>query len=44
VPDLFRGFSEVNVERISWSLDGEQHLVEQFVIKCRKPGAGNARD
>jgi SAM-dependent methyltransferase len=44
VPDLFRGFSEVNVERVSWSLDGEQHLVEQFVIKCRKPGAGNARD
>jgi SAM-dependent methyltransferase len=41
VPDLFRDFSDVNVEYISWTLDGEQHLVEQFVITCRKPEASN---
>jgi ubiquinone/menaquinone biosynthesis C-methylase UbiE len=35
---LFQDFSDVNVERISQTLDGEQHLVEQIVITCRKPG------
>lgn len=36
VPGLFHDFSDVNVERISQTLDGEQHLIEQFVITCRK--------
>ncbi len=40
VPELFRDFSDLNVERLSWTLDGEQHLIEQFVITCRKPAAG----
>ncbi len=44
VPDLFHGFSDVNVERISLSLDGEQHLVEQFVITCRKAASGDDAD
>jgi len=39
VADLFHDFSDINVERVSWTLDGEQHLVEQFVIECRKPEA-----
>jgi SAM-dependent methyltransferase len=38
VPELFRDFSGIHVERISWTLEGEQHLVEKFVIECRKPG------
>ena len=37
VPELFCDFADVHVERISWTLDGEQHTVEQFVIACRKP-------
>jgi SAM-dependent methyltransferase len=37
VPALFNDFSGTNVERISYTLDGEQHLIEQFVITCRKP-------
>jgi SAM-dependent methyltransferase len=37
IPGLFRDFSDVNVERISQTLDGEQHIIEQFVITCRKP-------
>lgn len=41
VPDLFRDFSDINVERISWTMDGEAHLLEQFVITCRKPEAGD---
>jgi len=40
VPELFRDFSDLNVERLSWTLDGEQHLIEQFVITCRKPETG----
>lgn len=36
IPSLFHDFSDVNVERISQTLDGEQHLIEQFVITCRK--------
>ena len=36
IADLFRDFSDANVERISWTMDGEQHLIEQFVITCRK--------
>ena len=37
ISELFSGFSDVVVERISWTLDNEQHLIEQFVITCRKP-------
>ncbi|AEU35830.1 class I SAM-dependent methyltransferase [Granulicella mallensis] len=38
VPGLFQDFSDVTIERISQTLDGEQHLVEQIVVTCRKPG------
>jgi SAM-dependent methyltransferase len=37
IPELFCDFIDLNVERVSWTLDGERHLVEQFVITCRKP-------
>jgi SAM-dependent methyltransferase len=37
VPELFCNFSNVHVERVSWTLDGEQHLVEQFIITCCNP-------
>jgi len=36
VPDVFRCFTDTNVERISWTLGGEQHLIEQLVVTCRK--------
>jgi len=36
VPEMFHAFSELAVERVSWTLDNEQHLVEQLVITCRK--------
>jgi SAM-dependent methyltransferase len=36
VGELFGDFSDVAVERISWTMEHEQHLVEQFVITCRK--------
>ncbi|MBV9501627.1 MAG: class I SAM-dependent methyltransferase [Acidobacteriaceae bacterium] len=35
--DLFRDFADRSVERISWTMENEKHLVEQFVITCRKP-------
>jgi len=35
--DLFADFSDVVVERISRTAGDEQHLIEQFVITCRKP-------
>lgn len=35
--ELFRDFADIAVERISWTMEGEQRLVEQFVITCRKP-------
>lgn len=35
--ELFRDFADVAVERVSWTMLGEQRLVEQFVITCRKP-------
>jgi SAM-dependent methyltransferase len=37
IPGLFHDFSDVNVERTSLTLNGEQHLLEQFIITCRKP-------
>lgn len=40
LPELFKGFADVNVERLSRTLDGERHLIEQFVITCRKPVDG----
>ena len=36
VPELFQDFSDINIERVSHTRDGEQHLIEQFVITCRK--------
>jgi SAM-dependent methyltransferase len=37
IEELFRDFADVGVERVSRTTDGEQHLIEQFVITCRKP-------
>ena len=36
VPKLFHAFADVAVERVSWTLNSERHLIEQFVITCRK--------
>lgn len=43
VSALFHDFSDINVERTSYTVDNEQHLIEQFVISCRKPNTGNSR-
>jgi SAM-dependent methyltransferase len=40
IPGLFSAFSDVAVERASMTVNGEQHLIEQFVITCRKPETG----
>lgn len=37
VRDLFADFEDVKVERISWTMEGGKHLVEQFVVICRNP-------
>ena len=37
VYELFRDFADIAMERISWTMEGEQRLVEQFVITCQKP-------
>jgi hypothetical protein len=29
------------VERVSWTLNNEEHLVEQIVITCRKEASDN---
>jgi len=39
VSELFRAFTDLAVERISRTLNGERHLVEQLVITCRKAAA-----
>jgi len=36
VPELFHAFADIIVERASWTLNKEQHLVEQLIITCRK--------
>jgi len=36
VSEVFRHFTDTNVERVSWTLGGECHLIEQLVITCRK--------
>lgn len=36
IPELFRRFTDTNVERVSWTLGGERHLIEQLVVTCRK--------
>jgi len=45
VGDLFSEFTDLGVERISRTLNGEQQLIEQLVITCRKDAAdeGSAR-
>jgi SAM-dependent methyltransferase len=35
--ELFSEFNSVSVERISQTMEDECHLLEQFVITCRKP-------
>jgi SAM-dependent methyltransferase len=39
VPQLFRNFVDVAIERVSWTAEGERRLIEQFVITSRKPTA-----
>lgn len=36
VDELCRDFSEMNVERMSWTLGGTAHTVECWVVTCRK--------
>jgi len=36
VPELFHAFSDVAVERVSWTQNDERHLVEQIIVTCRK--------
>lgn len=38
VSEVFHAFIDVAVERASWTLNDEQHLVELLVITCRKEG------
>jgi SAM-dependent methyltransferase len=33
--EFFQDFAIVSIERISWTMENENHLVEQFVIACR---------
>lgn len=40
VEELFAMFTDIKVERVSWTLECGKHLVEQFVIMCRKPVQG----
>jgi hypothetical protein len=37
IDELFRDFSDVAIERISRTMEGERRLLEQFVTTCRKP-------
>ena len=37
VDELYRGFSAVKVDRISWTLDGSTHVMELWVVTGRKP-------
>jgi ubiquinone/menaquinone biosynthesis C-methylase UbiE len=39
VSEIFHKFVDLNVERISRTLNHEQHLVEQLIITCRKRAA-----
>jgi SAM-dependent methyltransferase len=36
VSEVFHAFTDVSVERASWTLNDERHLVELLVITCRK--------
>jgi len=36
VDELYRDFSEINVELMSWTLGGTAHPVECWVVTCRK--------
>ncbi len=36
--ELYDGFTDLHVERSSYTLDGEQQLVEQWLVTARKPG------
>ena len=33
--EFFKDFVNLSVERISWTMENQKHLVEQFVINCR---------
>jgi SAM-dependent methyltransferase len=38
IDELFDAFTDVSVERISWTMESERNLIEQFVVTCRNPG------
>ena len=38
---MFHAFADLAVERVSWTLNNEEHLVEQFVITCRREASDN---
>jgi ubiquinone/menaquinone biosynthesis C-methylase UbiE len=38
--EFFKDFAVVGVERISWTMENDKHLVEQFVIACRNSKDG----
>ena len=35
--ELFQDFMNVSVERVSWTVENERHLIEQFIITCQNP-------
>lgn len=39
VDRLFAGFADRAIERASYTMGGQQHLIEQWIVTCRKPGA-----
>jgi SAM-dependent methyltransferase len=41
VSKVFHAFTDLAVERVSWTLNNEEHLVEQIVITCRKEVSDN---
>lgn len=40
--ELYCDFAGASVERISWTVENERHLIEQFVVNCRKPQAAHS--
>lgn len=36
ISEVFQRFTTTNVDRVSWTLGGEQHLIEQLVVTCHK--------
>ena len=36
IPEVFAQFMDLEVERVSCTLQGEKQLLEQYVVTCRK--------